>query len=201
MSKITVRPATEKDNFLRIALCIYSTDPFIYPAAFGYKQDKATQAIAALMQIDDNLFHYSNILVACSDNQICGVLLYNKSGAKWDDKACNTAVKDYIPDLDHFIYVSKTYFAAESVCPLPAHIEIVACSVLPEFRKVGVASMMLSWLFNQNKGNVFTLDVLADNPAAIALYTKCGFTINARTKGFSINTSARPDCYRMIREV
>ena len=59
--------------------------------------------------------------------------------------------------------------------------------------------MMLMNLFNQYKGKAFTLDVLAGNPAAIALYTKCGFTIEAHTKGFNSDEEARPDCYRMVR--
>ena len=197
MSKIVVRPANKNDNFLQIALCIYLTDPFIYPAAFGCDQSKATQAIAALMRIEGNLFHYSNILVACADNQICGILLYNQFGAKWNEKECNNAVKDHISNMDDFAYVTKTYFAAESACPSANRIEIVACCVLPDFRKMGIADMLLTQLSSHYKGSVFTLDVLADNLAAITLYTKCGFTIVAKMKGFSIDKSELPDCYRM----
>ena len=90
MSNISVRKANEHDDFFKIASCIYLTDPFIYPAAFGNDIGKATQAIVRLMGIDNGLFSIDNIAVALYDNEICDILLYNKGSAEWDS---NEAIK------------------------------------------------------------------------------------------------------------
>ena len=88
MPDIFVRNAKSTDNFLKIASCIYLTDPFIYPAAFGSDANQAAHAISKLMFVEDGLFNPDNLAIALCGAEISGVLLYNKNGAIWDHSEC-----------------------------------------------------------------------------------------------------------------
>ena len=114
MSLIDVRTANESDCFLEIAECIYATDPFIYPTAFGHNKEKAVLAISKLIRIPGSLLHYSNIVVAVNDNSVCGMLLYNEQGAEWDTERFYLLVNEFLEDKQKFEYASNTYFEEES---------------------------------------------------------------------------------------
>lgn len=198
MFDVIVRRAKNTDDFLRIASCIYLTDPFIYPAAFGKDIHQAACAISKLMGIKDGLFHPDNLVISFHEEDICGILLYNKDGAVWDQNQCADLVQGIVPNSENFAYVSEAYFSAEAATPPKAHIEVIACFVRPEFRRMGVGKRMLEWLVSEYSEYTLSLDVLANNHAAISLYEKCGFQITAEHKGFSIEESSRPDCYHMV---
>jgi len=200
MSNVIVRRARNTDDIPRIASCVYLTDPFIYPAAFGTDAHQAAYAISKLMGIEDGLFHPDNLAIAFHEEAICGILLYNKDGAVWDQNQCADLVHGIVPNSDNFAYVSEVYFSVESTTPPKDHIEVIACCVMPEFRNMGVGKSMLDWLITNYPTYTFTLDVLANNPAAISLYKKFGFQITEALKGFSMEESTRPDCYHMIRK-
>ena len=200
MSNISVRKANEHDDFFKIASCIYLTDPFIYPAAFGNDIGKATQAIVRLMGIDNGLFRIDNIAVALYDNEICGILLYNKGSAKWDSDRAVKLLSDIIPDTENFRCVCEKYFAIEAKTQQAGHIELIACCTLPDFRGMGAGKKLIEWMTTEYNDYFINLDVLADNPAAISLYKKYGFEITESYKGFSLIESARPDCLHMVRK-
>lgn len=199
MSNVIVRRARNTDDLLRIASCIYLTDPFIYPAAFGTDVHQAAYAISKLMGIEDGLLHPDNLALAFYEEEICGILLYNKEGAVWDRSKCTDLVREIVPSIENFAYVSEVYFSVESATPPKNHIEVIAYCVMPGFRNMGVGKRMLDWLMKEYPEYTLTLDVLANNPAAISLYQKCGFRITEELKGFSLEESTRPDCYRMAR--
>lgn len=200
MSNIIVRRARNTDDLLKIASCIYLTDPFIYPAAFGTDIHQATYAISKLMGVEDGLFHPDNLVLALHGEEICGIVLYNKDGAVWNRVQCTNLVQGIVPSIENFNYVSDAYFSVESVTPPENQIEVIACCVMPKFRNMGVGKRMLEWLITDYPEYKLTLDVLANNPSAISLYKKCGFQITEGLKGFSIEKSTRPDCYHMIRK-
>lgn len=200
MSDITVRRATGADDLYTIASCIYLTDPYIYPAAFGDDPRQAARAITRLMGIPDGLFHPDHIALALREDQICGIILYIKDGARWNGEECAGLVQGIVPDMENFRFTSDVYFSAAAAVPPEKHIELVACCVMPECRGMGIGRKMLDWLTGEFPGYAFTLDVLAGNPAAIRLYEKCGFTVSSRDRGFHLEESLRPDCYRMIRK-
>lgn len=201
MSKIIIRAAQETDCFEEIAACIYGTDPFIYPTAFGADQSCAVQAITTLMRIPESVLSYRNIRVAEMNNQICGILLFNETGAQWDTEEYYLRVQNYVPNKDHFVYASTHYFMVEAAVPSDNHIEIIAVCVAPDFRGKGIATKLLCAFAEENKGKILQLDVLADNQSAVRLYSHCGFTVTEQYKGFSITESTRPDCFHMIRSV
>lgn len=197
MNNIVVRNVRSTDDYLKIASCIYLTDPFIYPAAFGIDAGQAAVAISKLMSVENGLFNPHNLAIALCENEIAGVLLYNKNGAIWNSAECAALVKDNVPDIEKFEHVSSIYFAVESITPEEKCIEVVALCVMPKFRRMEVGRHMLDWLMREYPEDTFSLDVLASNTAAIRLYKKCGFEIVAEHKGFSIDEAMRPDCYRM----
>ncbi len=199
MDNIIVRQPTSTDDFSKIASCIYLTDPFIYPAAFGTDIAKATCAISKLMNIKNGLFHLNNLVLAFHEEEICGVLLYNKNGSEWDVNKNIDLLQGIVPSIENFRLVSEVYFSIEATPPPIGHVEVIACCVMPEFRNIGVGKLMLEWLIREYSNHTLTLDVLANNSAAINLYKKCGFVIMNEFTGFSLEESERPDCYRMIR--
>lgn len=199
MSMIDVRTANKSDCFLKIAECIYATDPFIYPTAFGYDKEKAVLAISELIKIPGSLFHYSNIVVAVNDNSVCGMLLYNEQGAEWDTERFYLLVNEFLEDKQKFEYASNTYFEEEAKRPEEDHIEIVAVCVAQEYRGRGIASKLLTAFIEMKANKTLELDVLSNNESAIRLYSRCGFQITAQYKGFSITEATRPDCYHMVR--
>lgn len=200
MSKITIRHAKNTDNFLKIATCLYFTDPFIYPAAFGKNVQQAAYAISKLMNTDGNLLNYKNIVIALRDEEVCGILLYNKGGAVWDTSICADMIDGMVPNLKNFICVSDKYFSEESISLPENRIEIVACCVMPGFRNLGIGKQLISWITKEYPRYILELDVLVNNIVAVNLYKKAGFRIINTFKGFSIEELSRPECYRMIKE-
>ena len=102
MANIIVRRARNTDDFIKIASCIYLTDPFIYPAAFGSDNRQAAYAISKLMSIENGLLHPDNITLALHREEICGILLYNKDGALWDRSRCINLVQRIVPSIENF---------------------------------------------------------------------------------------------------
>lgn len=201
MSNIIVRHADKNDDFISIAKCIYYTDPFIYPTAFGDDPDNAAKAIAVLMDVDQCILNYKNIYVATINNAICGILLYNEDGAVWDAEKYYELIKEFSANKVQFEYASNYYFIEESEKPAENHIEIVAVCVSAEHRRKGIANTIIK-TFTEEKGHkILTLDVLADNSSAIKTYEKAGFSATERYKGFGPSLDKRPDCYHMVREI
>ncbi len=64
--------------------------------------------------------------------------------------------------------------------------EVARVAVLPESRRMGVATALLDAAFSSFGGNVY-LEVRAGNAAAIALYTKAGFIKTGVRKGYYAN--------------
>lgn len=194
---VNIRYAKVSDDFLTIARCLYLTDPFIYPAAFGHDEARAMHAIVPLMQIDGNLFDYRRLIVATVDDQVKGVLMYSEQGITWNQNACDAAVTGSIPNLSAFQYVSQAYFSQAASISSANHIEIVACCVAPEARRHGLATLLFQYIIKTKPSFTMSLDVLASNHAAISLYSKFGFVVTNSYKGFSMNRDTLPDCYHM----
>ena len=198
MQRIRVRKATKNDDFLRMATCLYLTDPFIYPTAFGAELGPAEKAISRLMTIEEGLLSPEHMVVAHCDGEVCGILLYNRDGAKWDTDRYLEKVRDLLDTVDGFVRASE-YFSEVAEKPPNGQIEIIACCVLPEYRGMGVGKTLMDWMIRENPDCTFFLDVLADNEPAIQLYQRSGFTIQHRFLGFGMSEETRPDCFRMMK--
>jgi len=199
VNTVKIRAANEKDNFIKIADCIYDTDPFIYPTAFGEDKKSAVQAIAKLIGIRESLLSYRNILIAVLDEKICGVLLYNEHGAEWNTEQYYSHIQEHVPNKEKFEYASAHYFIEEARPPKHNHIKVVALCVAPSNRRMGIAKALLASLLKEKRNSIIELDVLADNESAIRLYARCGFSVTNEFKGFSFTEETRPNCYHMVR--
>ena len=197
---ISVRKVNKNDDLNSIALCIYLTDPYIYPSAFGEEQEIAVEGIKKLINNRISFFNTQNIIVARYDNKICGVLVYNINGFDFDLNKSVELANGVVPNLCNFKFTAEKYFFEESKKPDEKCIEIIACCVLPQYRKMGIGSNLINWLTENFKDYTFKLDVLASNKGAIYLYEKSGFVIEEKYKGFSLYEGKSPDCYHMVRK-
>ena len=192
----------EKDSIQEIAECLYNTDPFIYPAAFGNDRDVAVRAITKIIEIEDSLFSFDNIYVTRYNGSICGICLLADGSSKWETQRYFESIKDMLPSDNDFEYTSKEYFVDEAERIRSNEVEIVACSVAEDFRRRKVARSMLRELAEEPrlKGKALVLEVLADNVGAIELYKQAGFEKTGETHdGFNKEGLYRPDCITMKR--
>ena len=110
------------------------------------------------------LFSIDNIAVALYDNEICGILLYNKGSAEWDSDRAVKLLSDIIPDTENFRCVCEKYFAIEAKTQQAGHIELIACCTLPDFRGMGAGKKLIEWMTTEyndyfiNKENHFSAD-------------------------------------------
>ena len=189
------------DDKEKIADCLYQTDRFIYPEAFGSDRDVAVKAISRLIGMDDSLFDNKNLFVARYNNEICGVALLYDGTTKWNRKKIEERISKVLPAgwEEGFNYASKGYF--EKLCNKKIGkdtIEIVAFCVDEGFRNKGVGKEFMRNLLEFKKpvkpkdyekhddpdrpllfdNKTFKLSVLEDNKNAMSLYDRCGFKIN-----------------------
>ena len=167
--------ASGADKKLEIANCLYGTDPYIYPEAFGENEEQASKAISRIIGMDGSLLDYNKIYVARYNGQICGVCLYNDGTGKWDEeKILKRIGNDYMPERlkEGFMHASNEYFGKLSQEKLEQNtIEIVAFSVAEGFRRKNIGNMLMK-KFLEEKGSDHTiiLTVLSDNVYAIDFY-------------------------------
>ncbi len=203
IAKLEVSNASSMDKKIEIAKCIYKTDEYIYPEAFGEDQNLATKAIARIIGMDDSLMDYRNLIVARYNGEVCGVCIINDGSGKWDVKSIEKRIGfDLLTESlkDGFYYVSNEYFSKQ-INVEDNMIELVACCVDEGFRRKNVANKMLDYIVNQFHDKPIRLTVLKNNDAAIELYKKHKFkTVESDIDGFAPAGLKKPKCNVMIRE-
>lgn len=202
---LEISRARSSDKKLEIARCLYETDSYIYPEAFGEDGEKGAQIISRIIGMDGSLFDYKNILVARFNGQICGVCLLSDGNGSWDKEAIRKRVgENLIPGnlLDGFSYASDEYFGKFGKKPLKDSIEIVACCVDEGFRRKHIASALLAELNKRYGDKVISLTVLQSNASAIELYEKNGFIqVGKPFDGFAPQGLRKPTCIKMERPI
>ena len=203
---LDVSTARGNDRKLEIAGCLYDTDPYIYPEAFGENKESASKTLSRIVGMDGSLLDYKYMLVARYNREVCGVCLVSDGKGKWDTEAIAKRIgPDRLPAqyLEGFNHASEEYFGklyhpdqkADSV-------ELVALCVNEGFRRKRVATALMDGLINEYGSRIIVLTVLADNEAAISLYKKFGFRIRATEEpvlGFAPEGLQKPVCYIMER--
>ena len=194
--------ARGSDKKLQIADCLYGTDKYIYPEAFGENKEQAIHAIRRLIGMDNSLFDYKNFFVARYNGQVCGICLVSDGNATWNKEACIKRIgKQYLPDniVEGFSHASDDYFSHYCNGDLGEDaIEIVAFSVHEGFRRKGIASRLLDEVIEEYKNKKIQLTVLASNDIAISLYSSKGFVkIGEPTEGFAPLGLQKPMVYKM----
>lgn len=160
---------------------LYSTDPEIYPTAFG-SEINAGKVFPVLFSIDNGLFSAENLLAATDgDGKVCGVLV-GCNGNFWKRGTLAAAFAQCkIPLPEGAEDAEENYFVYEA-----EHEEgdyLLCLCVSPSFRRQGVASSLLKTYLKDKKR--VSLECLADNYSALRLYESVGFEITRRYEGYS----------------
>lgn len=203
--KLDISFARGSDSKAEIAGCLYETDMFIYPEAFGEDKAEATKAISRIIGMDGSLFDYKNFYVARYNGQICGICLISDGTGQWDISRIKRRIGNDLMPLRQeagFEYASKKYF--QSFCggvTKASEIEIVACAVDEGFRRKHIADAMLHSLEDYYSNKDIRLSVLRDNASAIELYKKHGFKQEGeKYPGFAPMGLQRPDVINMVKQ-
>ncbi len=203
--QVNISSAMGDDRKSDIARCIYQTDRFIYPEAFGDDIEKASNAIKRIIGMDGCLFDYKNMIVARYNGQVCGVCLMYDGTGEWDaGRIENRIGKDLMPDRikEGFANASENYFRKIVSDDLKNDtVELVACSVDEGFRRKGIGRKMLLAMAEKYSEKTIILDVLCENTIAIRLYESVGFVKQGEPfGGFAPEGLEAPMCWRMIKK-
>ncbi len=204
MIPLDISEASGNDKKIEIAKCLYSTDRFIYPEAFGDNEAEASKAISRIIGMDGCLLDYKNLMVARYNGQVCGVCLLSDGKGKWEKEKISKRIgPDLLPERikEGFNHASDEYFSLfHKEHPDENKIEIVAFCVEEGFRRKHVGSALLSAIVKKYGKKTITLTVLAENEAAISLYKHYGFAVTVEEKpGFAPVGLHEPVCKDMER--
>ena len=160
----------DKEQLAETGRILYLTDPEIYPTAFGSEQN-AGKVFPCLTEEENGLFSPRNIFAAVADGKVCGAIVAC-NGAQWKKGTLERAfVKAGLPVPEGASDVEENYFVYEAEHETGDY--VLCLCVAPEFRKKGIARKLLkSYLADKER---VTLECLADNAAALALYRSEGF--------------------------
>lgn len=194
------------DNKKEIALCLYGTDPYIYPEAFGDDRDAAVDAISKIIGMDNSLFDYNYLYLARYNGQVCGTVCLYTGDSRWEkDRIVKRIGKDFLSTEareEGFEHASREYFEAYNNNSFPKDtVELVAVCVEEGFRNKGIAKKMLEKLFEEEvcKGKKIMLTALKDNTGAIDLYKALNFKeISSTNRGFGPK-GREPEIIKMER--
>lgn len=192
--------ASISDNFDEIAECIYETDPYIYPAAFGKESDVAIRAISRLVGKEDGLFDLDNIIVARYNGHIIGSCLVYDKPSSWNTSEYYSEVNDLLPKSQLFEYASKNYFEKTTDDIKPGEAYIMAFCIIKKFRGRGISNKFMRYVISQYPKKNIHLEVLSDNASAIRMYEKMGFVEVEEREGFNREDLPKPSCKVMVRK-
>ena len=194
------------DNKKEIALCLYETDPYIYPEAFGDERDSAVDAISRIIGMDGSLLDYDNLYLGRYNGQVCSVVCLYTGKGSWDkDKIRKRIGEDVLSteaQEEGFEYASEQYFGHYKSEEFPRKtVELVAVCVEEGFRNKGIAKTMLQSLLNEQvcKGKTVRLSVLEDNTGAIAFYESLGFQKSGKPQAGFGPAGREPMTIEMVR--
>ena len=175
-----------EDMMENIAGLIYDTDPYIYPAMFGTREN-ALELIPELIQNDDSMFCLDNLYVAEYEGEIVGLVLWIKGKLNWsEEKFCRISEKCRIPISQYLGIVTKKYIDSYADVK-DGVISIINFCVSQEVRDIGIGSQLMESFLKTHRHEPLELCVLEENSAAVKLYQKYGFMENNRYQGFSVD--------------
>ena len=186
------------ENETALADLIYDTDPYIYPAMFGSREN-ARAILPLLHRSQDRMFRLDNYYTAQYKSRIIGLLLWTKGRMNWSPEPLRAAaLRAGVRPSPYLDLVAGEYVERYSDAELADRISIVNLCVSPDFRGRGVGRGLMQRFIGLHPDSVFELCVLAENTAAIELYKSMGFVVTEKYSGFSISRR-RPDALVMQR--
>ena len=194
-----IREANITDNFEEIAELIYETDPYIYPHWFHGDVEECKKTLVPLLDQEGFFFNYKNmyLLIDKKTNKIIGLIqvIDKDTDFNYDYTELMNKDKDYKFTIENYIF-ELIEIVEETGLPYFSNVVIHH-----DYRGLKLGSMMMQNILEKNKHKYykFILDVLAENPAAVRLYEKMGFTITEKNMGFK-NDTEQIEEYRMELE-
>ena len=169
----------KEEEIKAVGRLIYHTDPYVYPDFFV--DINTAEKVAKGLLNTNNVYNYKNILVGRINGEIAGFLTildsYPSDNHKEMEKAFLSSI-GYLPKK--FEKVMEGYF--DTLSSGWVGTQILSLSVLPEYRRLGVAKKMLNSL---PKGKTYSLACVKDNKVARHLYERCGFEYSYEYPGYT----------------
>lgn len=177
-----IRFATLQDDTNLLARLVYETDTII-PFLFG-RAEVAILKIKVLIEMEDNVFSYKNMLVYEGENQtIKGILLFYAPQQK-NKKRENEAYSQVFSSIELIRLWFKSIFlkSIENKSEIDG-LYIQNISVDASARGEGIGTQLINHTKEWASKKGFTslwLDVAFNNPKAKKLYEKQGFTLESK---------------------
>jgi len=191
----------EEMGMREIAGLIYDTDPYIYPAMF-VSRENALLLIPELIRSGDPMFRFGNMLVAQTETQIIGLVLWCKGALSWKRQLYDKCIEALDVEASPFIDdVQDRYFKTYEDTP-DTTVSIINVCTNPAYRQKGIGRSMMERLIKDNSDQCFNFELFAlkENYAAVHLYQSLRFSITKEFQGFSVDHRNLP-CYQMVRTV
>jgi ribosomal protein S18 acetylase RimI-like enzyme len=164
---------------------IFDTDPYIYDSMCDGDFELFKNIMEQFLKLDEHVFSRNNIIVARTDNEVNGLLLFFSKDAN-----CDT----FPIDLTEKQFMILNYVCIEYFWPLIVELEeradewiyINNLCVAAHKRRQGLASGLLAvFLKHILPGTTIITDCLETNRAAIELFQKAGFKKTRTFDGFA----------------
>ncbi len=176
---IKIRRAFMTDDAAQIAKLLYLTDPYIYPFLCDDFSDATwVDFVRRALKCADHVHFAGNMLLATLDDNIVGLICAYSVPS---DRVFLQPVDEKV--ADKYALVWEGYYKNARTHDKSLYISNLC--VDPAYRHMGIGAALLEQLLAEHSGEAVTLDVLADNSSAIALYEKAGFKAKSRYNGFS----------------
>lgn len=190
-SNIIIRKLNLNDNLEQVAELIYKTDPYIYPIWFK-NYDSWEDVLIELIKTEGSVFNYKNIVVAISETNIVGILVYldSKSNLFFD-------YKKYIKINRYFKYTILKYIIHLKDNIKDGVVYIPNICVNEGYRKLNIGTRLIEFIKNKNKDKSLGLHCLKKNIPALKLYHKTNFKVIKELRGFNLPYKIPPKIYEM----
>lgn len=177
----------DSDLLESIAGLIYDTDPYIYPAMFGTR-DNALELVPELIRENDTMFRLDNLYIAEYEEEIIGLVLWVRGKLTWSKEQFVKVAKDHrIPVSGYLDQVTDRYIRSYADIANEEAISVINFCISEEVRGIGTGSQLMESFLREHRGEQIELCVLEENSGAVRLYQKYGFTENERYRGFSVD--------------
>ena len=168
-----------KEELKDIGRLIYYVDPYIYPEMFDNDINKCIALTPYLLK-EETVYNYKNIILGKINGHVAGFMVLLETYPKNNHNLMVDSAKKVFKELPpRFMNVMKGYF--DELDYEWEGIQIMSLSVLPEYRRCGVASKML---YSLSSKNTYSLACVRDNEAGRRLYEKCGFKFKYEYPGY-----------------
>ena len=177
----------DDDMLENIAGLIYDTDPYIYPAMFGTREN-ALELIPELIKNGDSMFSLEHLFVAEYEEDIAGIILWIKGKLAWSKELFKEIAWDCgIVPSPHLDLVTEQYLNSYNTVEDEQMISLINVCVTEEVRNIGIGTQMMEQFLKNHRNEPMNLCVLEENPEALRLYQKSGFKEVSRYPGFSVD--------------